>query len=212
MGRSCTEIEEWIEEEVQCPLEVWEERAKERCRRRRCNWWCLCCNKWLCWIEIILVKVIKLVTEIVKTLVTRVVCIIINTLLDLLGALWELILSIPVIGGIIRTIVNWVIEIFWRIVTFPEFITRLAGFRPRKKMYFGVTIPVINDIALMEESDIQPWVDTAIEIYDRTCNIDLRFTGFCRTNIKPPGGSITVNCGAEGFFADWWVDGEPDQP
>ena len=207
MGRSCTEIEEWIEEEVQRPIEEWEERAEERCRRRRCNWWCLCCNKWFCWIEIILVKVIKWVTEIVKTLVTRVVCTIVNTVLDLIGALWELILSIPIIGGIIRTIVNWVIEIVWRIITFPEFLASLAGFRPRKKMYFGVIIPVINDEALMEEADIQPWVDTAIEIYDRTCNIDLRFTGFCRTNVEPPGGSITVDCGAGGFFADWWLDG-----
>ena len=72
----------------------------------------------------------------------------------------------------------------------------------RKKMYFGVVIPVIGGTALMEEADIQPWVDTAIEIYDRTSNIDLRFTGFCRTTVEPPGGEIVVDCGAGGFFAD----------
>ena len=207
MGRTCVEIEEWIEEEVQRPIEEWEERAEERCRRRSCNWWCLCCNKWFCWIEIVLVKIIKWVTEIVKTLVTRVVCTIINVILDVIGFIVGLILSIPIIGGIIRTILNWVTEIIWRIVGLVEFFASLAGIRPRKKMYFGVVIPIINERALATEEELQPLVDATIEIYDRTCNIDARFTGFCRTSISPPGGSITVNCDGAGFFADWLLDG-----
>ena len=44
MGRVCTEVQEWIEEQVERPIEEWERRQEERCRRRRCKWWCLCCN------------------------------------------------------------------------------------------------------------------------------------------------------------------------
>lgn len=88
-----------------------------------------------------------------------------------------------------------------------EFLGSLVGIRIRKKMYFGVIIPVRDDVPLMQETDIQPWVDTAIEIYDRTCNIDLRFTGFCQTRIATPSVPLTVDCGAGGFFADFWLDG-----
>jgi hypothetical protein len=40
MGRVCREFQEWIEEEIEQPIE--EDRQERRCRRRRCNWWCLC--------------------------------------------------------------------------------------------------------------------------------------------------------------------------
>jgi hypothetical protein len=207
MGRSCREIHEWIEEEVEQPIEEWENRQERRCRERSCNWWCLCCNKWFCWLVWVLVKVIRWVIVTVGKWVVRVVCEVVNFVLDVIGAIIELILSIPIIGGILRTIINWVLEIVWRIISLPEFLASLAGLRLRKRMYFGVIIPVIDDVPLMAEADIQPWVNTAIEIYNRTCNIDLRFTGFCRTSVRPPGGTITVDCGAGGFFADWWLDG-----
>lgn len=207
MGRSCREIQEWVEEEVERPIEEWERRQEERCRRQECNWWCLCCNKWFCWLVWVVVKVVRWVVVTVGKWVARVVCEVVNFVVDLVGALINLILAIPIIGGIIRTVLNWVLEIVWRIISLPEFIGSLVGIRLRKKMYFGIVIPVVDGEALMSETAIQPWVDSAIEIYDRTCNIDLRFTGYCRTDIRPPGGRITVDCGAGGFFADWWLDG-----
>lgn len=207
MGRSCREVQEWIEEEIEKPIEEWEERQEERCREEECNWWLLCLNKLFCWLVVVLVKVVRFVIVTVGKWVTRVVCTIVNTILDVIGFLFGLILSIPIIGGIIRAVLNWVLEIFWRIVGIFEFLGSLAGLRLRKKMYFGVIIPVRDGTPLMAEADIQPWVDTAIEIYDRTCNIDLRFTGFCRTRIATPSVPFTVDCGAGGFFADFWVDG-----
>lgn len=207
MGRSCHEIHEWIEENVEKTIEEWEERQEERCRKEKCKWWMLCLNKLFCWLVVITVKVFRVIVVTIGKWVTRIVCTVINVILDVVGLIVGLILSIPIIGGILRMILNWVTEIIWRLLGGLEFLGSLVGIRIRKKMYFGVIIPVRDDVPLMQETDIQPWVDTAIEIYDRTCNIDLRFTGFCQTRIATPSVPLTVDCGAGGFFADFWLDG-----
>lgn len=207
MGRSCREIQEWIEEQVEKPIEEWENRQEQRCRDEPCNWWTLCLNKLFCWLVWVAVKVVRWVVVTVGKWVVRVVCTVVNVVLDVIGLIIGLILSIPIIGGIIRTIWNWVIEIVWRIVGLLDFGASLVGIRPRKKMYFGIIIPVIDGKPLASETQLQPQVDSVIEIYDRACNIDARFTGFCRTEIAPPGGTITVTCSGGGFFADWWLDG-----
>ncbi|WP_137703050.1 zinc metalloprotease [Marimonas lutisalis] len=207
MGRSCREIHEWIEEEIEQPIEEWEDRQEERCREEPCNWWMLCLNKLVCWLVWVTVKVIRWVTVTVGKWVVRVVCTVVNVILDVIGFIVGLILSIPIIGGIIRTVLNWLVEIFWRIVGVLDLLGSLVGIRPRKKFYFGVVIPVIGGTPLTTEAALQPQIDAVIDIYDRTCNIDARFTGFCQTEISPPGGSIVVNCDVGGFFEDWWLKG-----
>ncbi len=207
MGRTCREIRQWVEEQIEQPIETWENQQEQRCRNEPCNWWMLCLNKLFCWLVWVLVKVIRFVLVTIGKWVVTISCIIVNVVLDVIGFLVGLILSIPIIGGIIRTVLGWLTEIIWRIVGLLDFVVSLLGLRPRKKMYFGVVIPVINGVPLMTEAAIQPWVNAAIEIYGRTCNISLRFTGFCRSPIDPPGGSITVDCGVGGFFADWWLVG-----
>ena len=37
--------------------------------QRTCSWWCLCCEKWLCWISLILVAILVIVFAILYTLV-----------------------------------------------------------------------------------------------------------------------------------------------
>jgi hypothetical protein len=207
MGRSCKEIHEWIEEQVEQPIEEWEDRQEERCREAECNWWTLCLNKLFCWLVWVVVKVVRWVLVTVGKWVVRVVCEVVNFVLDVIGFIIGLILAIPILGGIIRTVLNWVLEIIWRIIGIPELICSLLGLKIRKKMYFGIVIPMIDDKPLVEESAIQIWVDTAQEIYKRTCNIDLRFTGFCRTSVPPPNNPIVQNCGVGGFFSDWWLMG-----
>jgi hypothetical protein len=207
MGRTCREVREWIEEEVEQPIEEWEDQQEERCREEPCNWWVLCLNKLVCWMVWVAVKVIRWVVVTIGKWVVFVTCTIVNFILDVIGFIIGLILAIPIIGGIIRTVLNWFNEIVWRIVGLFDFGLSLLGLRPRKKMYFGVIIPVINGVAITTEANMQPQVDAVIEIFGRTCNIDARFTGYCETSIAPPGGSIEVNCNVGGFFEDWWLKG-----
>lgn len=207
MGRTCREIQDWIETQVEQPIETWENQQEQRCQNEPCNWWLLCLNKLVCWLVWVLVKIVRIVLVTVGKWVVRVVCTVINVVLDVIGFLVGLILAIPILGGIIRTVLNWVTEVIWRLVGLIDFGLSLLGVRPRKKMYFGVIIPVINGVPIATQADVQPQVDSVIEVYNRTCNIDARFTGFCETAIAPPDGTIVVNCDVGGFFEDWWLKG-----
>jgi hypothetical protein len=203
----CSEVQEWIEEEIEQPVESFVSQWQEVCEEQECNWWCLCCNKWLCWMAWVVVRVITWVVVTVGKWVTRIACEMVNIPLDILGFIIVLILSIPVIGGIIRTILNWLTEIFWRAVGLLDFLGSLVGIRLRKKLYFGAVIPSINGVPIATDADMMVQVNATISIYDSLCNINAIFTGICHTDVPPPGGKLTVDCTVGGFFADWWILG-----
>ena len=207
MGRICGEVHEWVEEEVERPVETFVNELREFCEERDCNWWCLCCNRWFCWLAWVVVRVVTWVVVTVGKWVTRVVCEVVNVVLDVIGFIIELVLSIPIIGGILRTILNWVTEIIWRLVGLVDFIASLAGLRLRKKMYFGVVVPSVNGTPIQTDANIQRQVNAAINFYDQTCNINMIFTGICHTDIPAPDRGLVVDCDAGGFFHDWLLAG-----
>jgi hypothetical protein len=205
--RICREIQTWITDTITRPVETWVNAEETRCRVEPCNWWCLCCNKWFCWIVVILVKVILWVTETVTRLVTEVVCTIVGFILDL-GALFiNLILSIPILGGILRTLINWLTEIFWRIVGLPDFLLSLAGVRMRKKMYVKVIILNNNGVPHTDEATVMRGINTFRDLYNTACNINVIYTGVCVPQLVTPNDANNLECGAGGFFSDWWIGG-----
>lgn len=207
MGRICREVQEWVEEEVERPIEEWEERQEERCREEPCKWWMLCLNKLVCWLVVVTVKVVRWVVVTVGKWVTRVVCEVVNFVVDLIGAVIALILSIPVLGGLIRTIWNWVTEIIWRAVGSIDFIGSLLGIRPRKKMYIGVLIPRESGRPIVSEADFLPQIEATRDLFDRLCNINVIYTGACSPDMDAPDAVLRPSCNAAGFFADWWTGG-----
>jgi Matrixin len=127
--------------------------------------------------------------------------------IDVIGFIVGIILSIPIIGGILRTILNWATEIVWRVVGFIDFLGSLVGIRLRKRMYFGVVVPSVEGTPIISDSEIQRQVDAAIDLYDRKCKIKLIFTGIRHTKVPAPAGGLSVGCDASGFFGDWWIAG-----
>lgn len=207
MARVCKEVQEWVEEQIEQPIEEWENRQEQRCREEECNWWMLCLNKLFCWLVWVAVKVVRWVIVTVGKWVARIVCEFVGLVLDVVGFIVELILSIPIIGGIIRTVLNWVTEIIWRLVGLIDFFGSLVGIRPRKKMYFGVVVPKVDGVAIAPDVDIQRQVDAVVRFYDTNCNINMIFTGICHTDVPAPDAGLTLACDAEGFFQDWWLAG-----
>jgi hypothetical protein len=207
MGRVCREVQEWVEETIEQPIEEWENRQEERCRNEPCNWWMLCLNKLICWLVWVTVKVIRIVLVTVGKWVARVICEVVNVVLDAIGFVVALVLSIPILGGIIRTILNWVTEVVWRIVGLVDFVGSLLGIRPRKKMYIGVVVPSVDGRPIASDAEIQRQVDAAVAFYDQACNINVIFTGTCKTGVPPSDGGLVVGCDAGGFFGDWWIAG-----
>jgi hypothetical protein len=78
MEKKCEEINEWIEEEVSKPIEEWEEKKQEKCKKRK--WYDP--RRWLCWIEVYFVKVLRWVVVKVGKWVVHIVCRIITSALE----------------------------------------------------------------------------------------------------------------------------------
>jgi hypothetical protein len=207
MAMVCQEIQDWVETQVQQPIDTWENQLQQTCQQQDCNWWCLCCNKWLCWMVWVLVKVVTWVVVTVGNWVTRVVCEIVSFVLDVIAFVVNLILSIPILGGIIRTILNWVTEIIWRLVGLLDFVGSLIGIRPEKRIYFGLVILRQNGTPLTTEAAMLPMITKATDLYKNLCNVKLVYSGACTAGIDAPDGALNVNCDGGGFFSDWWVGG-----
>lgn len=78
----CTQAVTWLEQ-VETDTETWLHQQISQCIEQPCNWWCLCCNKWFCWILDIVSVVI---TAVIQTIVhvIQAVCQLILTLLFIL--------------------------------------------------------------------------------------------------------------------------------
>jgi hypothetical protein len=52
----------------------WVTTTWRQCTEQRCNWWCLCCNKWFCWLVLIVVLVVSVIVMLIVTVIVVVVC------------------------------------------------------------------------------------------------------------------------------------------
>ncbi len=190
---------------------------------RNCSWWNVPCHvaraaciaaaaisRAACWVAraacVVAAEVAK-VACLAAAAVARAACELANVVLDIVALVIGLILSIPIIGGILRTILNWVTEIVWRVVGLVDFFASWVGIRPRKKMYIGAVVPSVNGVQIVTDTEILRQVNAAIAFYDQTCNVNVIFTGICKTGIAPPEGGLVVGCDVGGFFSDWWLAG-----
>ena len=73
MAQICEEFHDWVEEKVEKPIDVWVEKKVKKCKKKKCNKWCLCCNKWFCWIATTFVKIVKWFVVTIGKWVVRVV-------------------------------------------------------------------------------------------------------------------------------------------
>lgn len=64
----CHDVGSWVDQNVNQPL--------EQCVEQSCNWWCLCCNKWFCFLVWVIVTI--------ATWVVQTVCEVIADVLDLI--------------------------------------------------------------------------------------------------------------------------------
>jgi hypothetical protein len=115
MALICSEIDEWIVEEVSKPVEVWENQQKEKCKKRK--WYDP--RGWFCWLVWVLVKVIRWVVVQVGRWVTRTVCKfiahVVDIIVDVVLGLVDIIIGIltldwrRILDGFIRIIVGAVL-------------------------------------------------------------------------------------------------------
>ena len=104
----CHDIGSWVNQNVQ--------QQVEQCVEQDCNWWCLCCNKWFCFLVWI---VVTLVTWVVQT-VCEIVADVIDLVVNIVVGLWDIVAGVFTgdwtrvlagLGEIIGGIVNFVLEL-----------------------------------------------------------------------------------------------------
>jgi hypothetical protein len=135
MAMVCTEITEWIEEQVSKPVEEWEERQEKKCKDY--PWYDP--RGWVCWFVTIFVKVVRWVVVTVGKWVARTVCkfvaTVIDIIVDVVAGLWDVIAGIftldwrRILDGLIRIGVGIVLGLIrlLRIVLLGDTIDYIIG-------------------------------------------------------------------------------------
>lgn len=208
MAQYCKEVQEWIEEKIEKPIEEWVRKEEEKCKKKKCKWWCLCCNKWFCWIEVFFVKVIKWVVVTVGKWVVRTVCEIVSFAADILAFVAGLILSIPILGRLLNQIANFFVDLFWRIVGLPDLLLCAFGVRWTKKL--RVCIIILRDENGNPTSDmskLQPAMDKMKDIYKKDVAVDVVFNCIQTVKGPSPASALDVDCNAGAYWNDLWMTG-----
>jgi hypothetical protein len=110
----CEEFKTWWTEEVQQPVEQWVGQWQQTCVEQDCNWWCACCNKWLCWLAWVVVKVVTWVVVTVVKWAVYWVCKVVSFV-------------VKIIVMVLVAIIKWVVVFVVCLFTDP--IAALKSFR-----------------------------------------------------------------------------------
>jgi len=130
---SCEEARRWVEREIREPIERRRERTERRCEERECNWWCLCCNKWFCWLETIIEIIVEWVVRVVGEWLVETVCKIIVMLIKIVVEIVVAVVKFVVVGltclftdpeGLLDTLV----DLWYDIVGIVEDVLALVDF------------------------------------------------------------------------------------
>jgi len=157
MSQMCTEFYDWVES--------WVEQKIQKCKQKKCKKWCLCCNKWLCWIEIALVKV--------GQWVARVVCEVVSVTLDAIGGILGLIFAIPILGRLLRQLWSFLIDLVWRIIGLIGVLLDWLGIDLEKKYRICIIILSKNGKPLTSEAALTPTIQNAQAIWKSAANVKL---------------------------------------
>jgi hypothetical protein len=182
-----------------------------------CSWGCKLIS-WICvawyWVSNLVCVAWVWVSNVVCvmwTTITTLVCVvwtIIEVLLTPIAWLAELILSIPIIGRLIDEFLNFVEEIFWRIVGLGDAFLGLLGIRPLKKIYMCIII--LKDEAgnpTSDEATLQPAIDAAKQIYLDEANVLLIIDGIHTVDSPSPTYALDVGCNVDAWGEDLWLTG-----
>ena len=90
MARFCEDFKAWVEEKVEKPIQEKQTKIRQECKKKKCKKWCLCCNKWVCWIETFVLWVVRWIIVWIGKWVLYVICRIISALLTLVLTLLNL--------------------------------------------------------------------------------------------------------------------------
>jgi len=147
---ACSQVDAWVEEQVSQPVEEWLSHEEQRCREQDCDWWCLCCNKWFCWIVTVVVRVVTWVVVTVGRWVAQIVC--------------------QVVTIVVGIVVELVLKVVARLVTFFVclFTEPLSALKTLWDLWNDIvdTVGDVLDLVTTLIDDVIGLLDDVAELFD----------------------------------------------
>lgn len=105
--KECHDVGEWVSNNVS--------QQVERCVEQDCNWWCLCCNKWFCFLVWVIVTVVSWVITTVCEIVADVIDMVVNVIRGLVDVVVGLVTgdwtrALAGLGEIVGAVVAFVLD------------------------------------------------------------------------------------------------------
>ena len=206
MAQRCKEIQEWIEEQIEQPIEAYENALEKRCEEEDCNWWTLCLNVLFCWLAVIVVKVIRWIVVTVGKLVARVICEVVNVVLNFLAAIVNAILAIPIIGPIIKAVIRLATWIESYVVGLLDGLGRLVGIRITKHLRVHVIPLCEGNVPLAYEEHLAPIMRETERILYTRAQIRVHTT-FHEPVRNPPESALRLGTEFDLIADEAWLKG-----
>jgi hypothetical protein len=202
MPTICKEVQDWVEEQIEKPIDDWITKTEEQCSEY--DWW----NPagWFCWLVTIVVRVVKIILVTVGKWVARIVCEVINFLVTIIAAVINLVLAIPIIGPIIKAIIRTITTVLSYVIGLVDGLGRLIGIRITKHLRVHVIPLCERTIPLAYESHLTAIMQqTSKTFYDRA---QIRIhTTFHEPIRNPPENALRLGTAAELILDELWVKG-----
>jgi hypothetical protein len=195
--RICRTIVEQIEE--------WEQRWEEQCetvQRKVCKWLPWPLNKLCEWVTETVCQLVEVLVRIVKTVVRTVCEIVVGFIkITILIPMTIIVSVLRVVCFIVDVIINWVKIIVAAIVGIPEFLTCLLGLRLRKHLHACVTVLAGRDgQPVVDAAQVDAVLQEAARILSVRFNTRLHIHG--RKLVRVPDNRLDVNaCDASQLFS-----------
>jgi hypothetical protein len=181
----CREVQERIEKRIK--------KTREKCKRKKCKWWCGCCNKWFCWLETYFLTVVSWPV--------RIVCEVVDGILNVVGLIVGIILAIPGIGRFLRQLWGLVTELIWRFLGIPGLLLDLVWMWT-KRLRVNIYILSDNKGPLATEASLAPVIADAQAIY-RQFKINLIVEDVQVQTVVAPDYVLDVHCDGGAFKDDY---------
>lgn len=219
---------EWAEQRVESCSE-WEDQGYDECNewdQKCCTWWpcswgcklvtwvckgAVWISKWVCVGWTVATTAACVAWDFVTTIINAVIVTLessLGWLISAVGFLVELVLTIPVLGALIRWGLNAFTTVYWFFGSLPDAALGLVGIRPEKLL--RVCTVILSDETGTPLCAPSPYVvnilQTAADVFKREANI--------RIVPLKPGRYATGFRGAETVKEDWVTtetgNGHPD--